>query len=79
MEKWDKKDKNKSKYLVRVYVDIDTHRRVKSFAGRENISLQEAYKKIVDTVLDEEGKLRTLIEVEEIPRYISLSDQNERI
>jgi len=74
MQEWDKEDKNKSKHLVRVYVDIDTHRRVKAYAGRENIPLQEAYKKIVDTVLDEEGRLRTLIEVEEIPHYISLSD-----
>jgi len=41
--------------LARVYVTEKTHRRVKQFAARKGITIQEAYEILICSLLDEYG------------------------
>lgn len=46
---------------IRTYIPNEIHRRVKLYAADQNIPLKEAYTRLIDQVLDEEGKERKRI------------------
>jgi len=51
---------------VRVYVPKETHRRVKLYATRENIGITQAYGKLINELLTEDGVLKEIIFVEDL-------------
>ncbi len=42
--------------MARPYISDETHHRMKQFAARKNISIQDAYDLLIQNVLDDEGK-----------------------
>ena len=51
--------------MNRAYLDPDTYKRVKLFAAKNNLTVQEAHEKIINKTIDKEGnpKVKELGEV----------------